>query len=203
MLSDYTIIRRLALEKGYRTFGHPTIAFIEGADAYPRSVMGICKYASILIFDELKNWEILPLLTLRQNIFADPQKPLQVEPGIYKVGEPDENSPVFITTNFSLTYFIVSTEIESGGYAGHLIVTDAEGLSVMTAWAAGKFSGEIAGKFVKNSGIELRVSHRKIVIPGYAASISGEMEDALPGWKVLVGPQEASDIPIYLKETWR
>lgn len=200
MVNDYTMIRRLALEKNYRTFGHPTIAYIDGENAFPQSVIGICKYASILIFDDLKEWESLPLLTLRQNIFTDPQKPLQVDPGIYKIGEPDTNSPVFVTTNFSLTYFIVSTEIESGGYSAHLIVADADGLSVMTAWAAGKFSGESAGKSVKNSGIESRVSHRNIIIPGLAAAISGELEDALPGWKVLVGPQEASDIPTYLKE---
>ena len=109
---------------------------------------------------------------------------------------------MFVTTNFSLTYFIVSTEIEGSGYSGHLILTDAEGQSVLTAWAAGKFSGEIVGKFVQSTGISDQVAHRDIIIPGYAAVISGELEDNLPGWNVRVGPQEASDIPAYLKEVW-
>jgi len=202
ILTNYTLIRRLSLENNYRNLGYPIILYLEGKDNFINSAVGICKYASIVVFNDVNDWEYLPLLTLRQNIFSDPQKPLQVEPGIYKVGEPDESSPVFVTTNFSLTYFIVSTEIEGGGFSGHLIITDAEGLSVLSAWSAGKFSGEIVGKFVKNSGIENNISHRNIIIPGYVAVISGELEDSLPGWNVYVGPQEASDIPSYLKEVW-
>lgn len=202
ILEDYTIIRRMALEKNYRPLGFPTVLFVDGENSFLHSVTGICKYASIIIFDKLENWERLPLLTLRQNIFADPQKPLQVDAGIHKVGEPDEKSPVFVTTNFSLTYFIVSTEIEGAGHSGHLLLTDSEGMSVLTAWAAGKFSGESVGKFVRESGVENKVSHRNIIIPGYVASISGELEDALPGWKVHVGPQEASDLSSFLNEVW-
>jgi len=202
ILSNYTLIRRLSLENNYRNLGYPIILYLEGENNFVNSVVGICKYASIVVFNDVNDWEYLPLLTLRQNIFTDPQKPLQVESGIYKIGEPDESSPVFVTTNFSLTYFIVSTEIEGAGFSGHLLVTDAEGQSVLTAWSAGKFSGEIVGEFVKNSGIENNISHRNIIIPGYVAVISGELEDTLPGWKVYVGPQEASDIPSYLKEIW-
>jgi len=202
ILTNYTLIRRLSLENNYRNLGYPIILYLEGEDNFINSAVGICKYASIVVFNDVNDWEYLPLLTLRQNIFTDPQKPLQVEPGIYKIGDPDESSPVFATTNFSLTYFIVSTEIEGAGFSGHLIVTDAEGLSVLSAWSAGKFSGEIVGKFVKKSGIENNISHRSIIIPGYVAVISGELEDSLPGWKVYVGPQEASDIPSYLKEVW-
>ncbi len=202
IISNYTLIRRLSIENNYRNLGYPIISYLEGEDNFINSAVGICKYASIIVFNDVNDWEYLPLLTLRQNIFTDPQKPLQVEPGIYKIGDPDESSPVFVTTNFSLTYFIVSTEIEGAEFSGHLIVTDAEGLSVLSAWSAGKFSGEIVGKFVKNSGIENNISHRSIIIPGYVAVISGELEDSLPGWKVYVGPQEASDIPSYLKEVW-
>ncbi|MFC1726752.1 acetyl-CoA decarbonylase/synthase complex subunit gamma, partial [candidate division KSB1 bacterium] len=202
ILKNYTLIRRSALEKNIKPFGYPAILHLQGDNIFINSIVGICKYASIIVFDDLKDCEHLSLLTLRQNIFTDPQKPLQVDAGIHKIGEPDERSPVFVTTNFSLTYFIVSTEIEGSGYSGHLILADAEGQSVLTAWAAGKFSGEIVGKFVKSTGIEDKVNHRDIIIPGYAAVISGELEDNLPGWNVKVGPQEASDIPSYLKEVW-
>ena len=202
ILKNNTLIRRSALEKNYKPFGYPTILYLNENNIFINAIIGICKYASIIIFENLETWEHLSLLTLRQNIFTDPQKPLQVDPGIHKVGEPDDKSPVFVTTNFSLTYFIVSTEIEGSGYSGHLILADAEGQSVLTAWAAGKFSGEIVGKFVQGTGIEDQVAHRDIIIPGYVAVISGELEDNLPGWNVLVGPQEASDIPAYLKEVW-
>lgn len=202
ILADYTISRRLALEKNFRPLGYPTILCLDDESSYIKSVIGICKYASIVVFEDLKDWEHLSLLTLRQNIFADPQKPLQVDAGIHKVGEPDDKSPVFVTTNFSLTYFIVSTEIEGAGFSGHLILTDSEGMSVLTAWAAGKFSGETVGKFIKESNIENLITHRNIIIPGYVASISGELEDALPDWKVYVGPQEASDLSSFLNEVW-
>ncbi|HEX7342944.1 MAG TPA: acetyl-CoA decarbonylase/synthase complex subunit gamma, partial [bacterium] len=142
------------------------------------------------------------LLTLRQNIYTDPQKPLQVDAGIYKVGEPHEKSPVYVTTNFSLTYFMVSTEIDGSGQPAWLVVVDAEGMSVLTAWSAGKFGGEKVGKFVKESGIGDKVAHRKVIIPGYVAVIQGEMEDALPGWEVIVGPQEAADIAPFVKDVW-
>ena len=202
ILADYTILRRLALEKNFRPLGYPAILYLNDEDSYFKSVIGICKYASIVVFEDLKDWEYLSLLTLRQNIFADPQKPLQVDAGIYKVGDPDYKSPVFVTTNFSLTYFIVSTEIEGAGFSGHLMLADSEGMSVLTAWAAGKFSGEKVGKFIKESDIENLVTHRNIIIPGYVASISGELEDALPDWKVYVGPQEASDLSSFLNEVW-
>ena len=125
---------------------------------------------------------------------------MTVTQGIYEIGTPDENSPVLITTNFSLTYFIVSGEIESSRIPSWLLIMDTEGLSVMTAWAAGKFVGDAVGMFVKKSGIEDKVKHRKIIIPGYAASISGDMEEELPGWEILIGPRDASLIPKYLKD---
>jgi len=142
---------------------------------------------------------LFTLFTLRQNIYTDPQKPIQVEAKVYPIGDPTPNSPVFVTTNFSLTYFMVSGEIENSGISAHLIITDAEGQSVLTAWAAGKFVGETIAKFIKDINVESQVKTRKIVIPGFVSQISGDLEDNLPGWEVIVGPQEASDIPSFVK----
>ena len=139
------------------------------------------------------------LMTLRLNLYTDPQKPIQVEPKVYAIGEPKPESPVFVTTNFSLTYFIVSGELENCGVSGWLVVPECEGMSVLTAWAAGKFSGASIAKFIKESGLEKQVSCRQLVIPGYVAQISGELEENLPGWKVLVGPQEAGDLESFVK----
>jgi acetyl-CoA decarbonylase/synthase complex subunit gamma len=143
--------------------------------------------------------QIASLITLRLNIFTHPQKPIQVEPKIYPVGEPNADSPVFVTTNFSLTYFIVGGEIENSGISAWLVVPECEGMSVLTAWAAGKFSGASVAKFCKEAGLEELVQRRDIVIPGYVAQISGELEEGLPGWNVMVGPQEAADIESFIK----
>jgi acetyl-CoA decarbonylase/synthase complex subunit gamma len=137
---------------------------------------------------------LLALFTLRQNIYTDPQKPIQVDPKLYAIGDPQPESWVFVTTNFSLTYFIVSGEIENAGVSAWLVVPDCEGMSVLTAWAAGKFTGQKVGQTVKAYKLEEHVKTREIIIPGYASAISGELEEALPGWKVTVGPQEAADI---------
>jgi len=141
------------------------------------------------------------LLTLRQNIYTDPQKPIQVDPKVYPIGEPNIDSPVFVTTNFSLTYFIVSGEIENSGISAHLLVCDCEGQSVLTAWAAGKFTGKGIAKFAKEINLEQTTKNRQIVIPGYASQISGDLEESMPGWEVIVGCQEASDIPSFVKNT--
>ncbi len=206
ILKNHTLIRRMALDRKLKGFGYPTVlslpADLNPWDAALAASTGIAKYAGIVL---LPNWQVaqfLPLLTLRQNIYTDPQKPLQVDAGIYKVGEPTDQSPVFVTTNFSLTYFMVSTEIDGSGQPAHLVVVDAEGMSVLTAWSAGKFGGEKVGKFVRESGLADKIAHRKVIIPGYVAVIQGEMEDALPGWEVIVGPQEASDIPAFVKDVW-
>ncbi len=166
-------------------------------------MLGITKFASVLALadDAAETW--LPLWTLRQNIYTDPQKPLQMDPGLYPMGEPDERSPLLVTTNFSLTYFIVSTELDGAGVPSHLAVVDTEGMSVLTAWSAGKFSGERVAKALKEMAATERVAHKTVVIPGYAAVISGELEDALgPGWRVLTGPQEASDIAPFFRDVW-
>jgi acetyl-CoA decarbonylase/synthase complex subunit gamma len=143
--------------------------------------------------------QLATLMTLRLNIYTDPQKPIQVEPKLYPIGEPKPDSPVFVTTNFSLTYFIVSGEIENSGISAWLLVPECEGMSVLTAWAAGKFSGATIGKFAKDIDLDNQVTARDIVIPGYVAQISGELEESLPGWKVLVGPQDAADIESFIK----
>ena len=160
----------------------------------------IAKYAGIVVLSDFRGDSLFPLLLERLNIFTDPQRPMTVTQGIYEIGAPNENSPVLVTTNFSLTYFIVSGEIEGSRVPSWLLIMDTEGLSVMTAWAAGKFSGDAVATFVKKSGIADKVKHKKIIIPGYAASISGEMEEELPGWEIIIGPRDASLIPKFLKD---
>jgi len=205
LFQDQVAIRRAALKAGNKTVGFPTIAFpCEMAsnldvETLIASLL-IAKYAGIVILSDFKGESLFPLLLERLNIYTDPQRPMTVTEGIYEIGSPDENSPVLVTTNFSLTYFIVSGEIEGSRVPSWLLILDTEGLSVMTAWAAGKFSGDVVGMFVKKCGIADKVKHRKIIIPGYAASISGEMEEELPDWEILIGPRDASLIPKYLKD---
>jgi acetyl-CoA decarbonylase/synthase complex subunit gamma len=136
------------------------------------------------------------------NLFTDPQRPLATTEGIYEIGNPNENSPVLLTSNFSLTYFLVSGEIENSKVPSYLLVKDTEGLSVMTAWAAGKFVADAIAPFVKKSGIADKVKHRKLIIPGYIASESGGLEEELADWQVQVGPREGAHIPAYLK-AWK
>jgi acetyl-CoA decarbonylase/synthase complex subunit gamma len=201
---DEVVIRNSALTAKFRPLGFPTITFPgEMTDDPMKEAMiasiFVAKYAGVIVLSDLYGESLFPLLVERMNIYTDPQRPLATEQGIYDIGAPNENSPVLITTNFSLTYFIVSGEIEGSKVASHLLVMDTEGLSVMTAWAAGKFVADLIGPFVKKSGIEDKVKHRKLVIPGYAAAESGGLEEELPGWEIMVGPREAAHIPAYLK----
>ncbi len=201
-VQNSTILRRSALRKDYKPFGHPLFKFItaeNGFDLMAEASACICKYDSVIALPAFDKAMLYTLLTLRQNIYTDPQKPIQVDPKIYPIGEPAAESPVFVTTNFSLTYFIVSGEIENSGISAHLVVCDCEGQSVLTAWAAGKFTGETIAKFVKAVELEAHVKTRKIVIPGFVSQISGDLEENLPGWEVIVGSQEASDIPSFVK----
>jgi len=205
MLSDLTQIRRVAIKKKFKSLGYPTIVFPgEGADnslmEAARAGIGIAKYASLIVLNSINKEMLLPLYTLRQNIFTDPQQPMQVTENLYKVGEPAEDAPLLITTNFSLTYFIVLGEIENSKIPSWLLVADSEGLSVLTAWAADKFNAPKIAKLVKKQNIEEKIKHRKLIIPGYVSVLSGEIEEELPGWKVLVGPREAANIPKYLRE---
>jgi acetyl-CoA decarbonylase/synthase complex subunit gamma len=197
-----TIARRTALKDNYKPLGYPSICIAETGDMLEDTVLAVnevSKYGGICVLPSFDPAQLSALMTLRLNIYTDPQKPIQVEPKVYAVGEPTEDSPVFVTTNFSLTYFIVSGEIENSGTSAWLLVPECEGMSVLTAWAAGKFSGATIAKFAKEIELENQVRTRQIIIPGYVAQISGELEESMPGWKVLVGPQEAADLESYVK----
>jgi acetyl-CoA decarbonylase/synthase, CODH/ACS complex subunit gamma len=203
-LEDQILIRRSALVKKFRPLGFPTITFPCEMTADPMkeallASMFIAKYGGIVVMANLEGHSLFPLLVERMNIYTDPQRPMATTEGIYEIGGPDENSPILITSNFSLTYFIVSGEIEGSRTPSWLLVKDTEGLSVMTAWAAGKFGADLIGPFVKKCGIADKVKHRKLIIPGYAAVISGELEEELPEWQILIGPREAGHIPAYLR----
>jgi acetyl-CoA decarbonylase/synthase complex subunit gamma len=206
-LDDQVIIRSAALNKKFRPLGYPTIAFPGEMtdDPMKEAVIAsilIAKYAGIIVLSDFQGESVFPLLVERLNIYTDPQRPLATTEGIYEINNPNENSPVMITTNFSLTYFLVSGYIETSKIPGWLLVKDTEGLSVMTAWAAGKFSADIIAPFVKKCGIEDKVKHHKLIITGYSAAESGGLEEELPGWEIMVGPREGAHIPGYLK-TWK
>jgi len=201
---DQVAIRRAALKDLNRSAGFPTITFPSemASNLDMETVLGatfIAKYGGIVVLSDFTGESLFPLLLERLNIFTDPQRPMTVTEGIYEINNPDENSPVLVTTNFALTYFIVSGEIEGSRVPSYLLIKDSEGLSVMTAWAAGKFAGDDVGMFVKKSGIADKVKHQELIIPGYSAAIAGEVEEELPGWTITVGPREAAHIPGFLK----
>lgn len=205
---DMIAIRRAALKNGNRSVGFPTITFpCEMADNLDVetmiAAMFIAKYGGIVVLSDFAGESLFPLLLERLNIFTDPQRPMTVTEGIYEIGSPNENSPVLVTTNFALTYFIVSGEIEGSRVPSWLLIKDSEGLSVLTAWAAGKFAGDDVGVFVKKSGIMDKVKHTELIIPGYAAAIVGDIEEELPGWTITVGPREAAHIPGFLRERFK
>lgn len=202
---DQVSIRRGAIVKKDRSVGFPTITFpCEMTDDFMMetllAAMFVAKYGGIIVLSDLQGHSLFPLLLARMNIYTDPQRPMAASPGIYEIGGPDENSPVLVTCNFSLTYFIVSGEIETSRVPAWLVVVDTEGLSVLTAWAAGKFVGDVVAEAMKKFGIEDKVNHKKVVIPGYAAAISGELEEELEGWEIMIGPRESAHIPAYLRE---
>ena len=201
---DQVAIRRAALKNLNRSVGFPTITFpCEMASNLDMETLiagtFIAKYGGIVVLSDFAGESLFPLLLQRLNIFTDPQRPMTVTEGIYEINNPNENSPVLVTTNFALTYFIVSGEIEGSRVPSWLLIKDSEGLSVMTAWAAGKFAGDDVGMFVKKSGIAEKVKHQELIIPGYAAAIAGDVEEELPGWTITVGPREAAHIPGFLK----
>jgi acetyl-CoA decarbonylase/synthase complex subunit gamma len=202
--SDQVIVRRAALQARIKALGFPTITLpCEMTDDPMKETLIaaalIAKYAGIVVLSTLQGEALFPLLLERLNIYTDPQRPMTTQQGIYPVNNPGADSPVMVTCNFSLTYFIVTGEIETSRVPAWLCVMDTEGLSVMTAWAAGKFVGDAVGGFIKKSGIAEKVNHKKLIIPGYAAGILGDLEEELPGWKVIVGPREAAHIPAFLR----
>jgi acetyl-CoA decarbonylase/synthase complex subunit gamma len=206
-LVQFTQLRRLAIKKSFRPLGFPLIAFPGEVDSTDEgeivaATQYIAKYAGIVVLDHFDPAVAYPLLTLRLNIYTDPQKPISVDPGIYEFNNPTADSPLLTTTNFSLTYFSVAGELDGSGMPAWLVICDAEGMSVLTAWAAGKFDAETIAKAVKAFGAGDKIDHKKITLPGHVAVLSGELEEELPGWEIQVGPREAVDIPAYLK-AWK
>lgn len=198
---DLTQLRRQALKKSNRPLGYPSLAIVDKNDSYEEAMEAtayIAKYAGIVLIRGIDSWEVLAILTLRQNIYTDPQKPLQIEPKLYPVGGATEKSPVLITTNFSLSYYTVLGEVEASKIPSYILSVDTEGMSVLTAWAAEKFNAESITKSLDKFGVKDAVSHKNLIIPGYVAVLSGDLEDQ-SGFKVIVGPKEAAGIPAFLK----
>ncbi len=202
---DQVFLRRAALVAKNRSLGFPTITFPceMTTDPLKEAIIAatfVAKYGGIIVLSDFQGEVVFPLLVSRLNIYTDPQRPMMMQQGIYPIGNPTEDSPVLVTTNFALTYFIVSGEIEASRVPAWLLVMDTEGLSVLTAWAAGKFVGDAIGQFVKKSGIVEKVKHRKIIIPGFVAAVSGDLEEELGAeWEVKIGPREAAHLTPYLK----
>jgi acetyl-CoA decarbonylase/synthase complex subunit gamma len=206
-LEDQIVIRSAALNKKFRPLGYPTIVFPAEMTDNPMkeaviATMFMAKYAGIIVLSDFQGESLFPLLVARLNVYTDPQRPLATKQGIYEINNPNENSPLMVTSNFSLTYFIVSGEIENSKVPSYLYVKDTEGLSVMTSWAAGKFSADIIGPAILKSGITDKIKHRKLIIPGYIAAESGGLEEEMPGWEILVGPRDAANLTPYLK-AWK
>ncbi|KPK31962.1 MAG: hypothetical protein AMK70_11435 [Nitrospira bacterium SG8_35_1] len=202
IIEHNTQIRRSALKKSFKPLGYPIINFVIRDDSILEASIAsvaIAKYSSIVVLSSIEKWKNLALFTQRQNIYTDPQVPMQVEQKIYEITDPTADSPLMITTNFSLTYFIVSGEIENSKVPSRLAVMDCEGLSVLTAWAAGKFTAAKIANFITESGVGDQISKKELILPGQVAILSGALEDKLEGWKITVGPREANAIPTYLK----
>ena len=198
---DFTQERRLALKKSNRSLGYPILAIVDNQDAYRETIETatyIAKYASIVLLKGIEPWQVLSLLTLRQNIYTDPQKPLQIEPKLYAVGKTSNESPLLVTTNFSLTYYTVLGEVEASKVPSYILSVDTEGMSVLTAWAAEKFTPDKIAESINKFSIKDAVSHTRMIIPGYVAVMSGDLEEK-SGWQVVVGPKEAAGIPSFLK----
>lgn len=214
-VNNFTMLRRAATEKGDKLLGFPVVGVPAATWIKPEATpeltkwketclasMLLARYANLLIIYTLDTWALLPLLTLRQNIYTDPRKPVAVDPGLREFGKPDAHAPVMFTSNFSLTYYTVASDLESAKIDCYLLVVDTEGLSVQTAVAGKKLTPDKVADIIKKTGIEGKVKHRKLITPGYAARLRGDIED-LTGWQVLVGPIDSSGIPKFLKEKWR
>lgn len=198
--------RKAAIKDNDRTCGYPSIvnvACLAKGDAHLQAALAslfTMKYGSIVVMEQMTYAEALPLYGLRQNVFTDPQKPMKVEPGIYQLNGADENSICVTTVDFALTYFVVSGELERSGVPMNLIINDAGGLSVLTSWAAGKFSSGSIAKFFAEQDIENKIKCRKLVIPGKVAVLKGELEAKLPGWEIIIAPNEAVQLPKFFKD---
>ncbi|NLC76292.1 MAG: acetyl-CoA decarbonylase/synthase complex subunit gamma [Clostridia bacterium] len=200
-IADFTQIRRLAIKKKFRPFGYPIIAFTASEDPMEEAAEAsayISKYASLIVMNTVEKAHILPLLSWRQNLYTDPQVPIRVEEKLHEVGNVTADSPVYITTNFSLTYYSVEGEVEASKIPSYILAVDTDGLSVLTAYADGKFEADKIAAVMKKCGLEEKVNHRNIVLPGLVAVLSGKLEEE-SGWNVIIGPREASAIPAFAK----
>ena len=199
-------IRKAAIKDGDRTFGYPSIVNlhkIAAGDLHKQAALlslFTMKYGSVIVAEHIGYAEALPLYGLRQNLFTDPQKPMKVEPGIYPLNGADENSVCLTTVDFALTYFLVSGELERSGVPVNLIINDAGGLSVLTSWAAGKFSSSSIAKFFQEQDIEGKIKSRKLIIPGKVADLKGELEAKMPGWEIIIAPNEAVQLVKFMKD---
>lgn len=201
VLADQTQIRRLAVKKKFRPFGYPTITFTTATDPREEVIEAsvyIAKFAGIIVLKADEKSQILPLLAWRQNVYTDPQKPIAVEAKVYELGAVTPASPVYICTNFALTYFAVEGEVAGSKIPAYILPVDTDGTSVLTSWASGKFSADSISAFLESSGIKDKINHTTCVIPGYTAVLSGKLKEK-SGWNVLVGPQEAAGIPAFAK----
>jgi acetyl-CoA decarbonylase/synthase complex subunit gamma len=203
-LFNLSRIRILGLKKVFRPLGYPIISFVNDGNADNQAAIAtslICKYSGIVVIDTVEPYALLPLLTTVMNIFTDPQKPVQVEPKVYQIGEPDKKSPLMFTTNFSLTYYTVESDVEASRIPSYILVVDTEGTSVLTAYSGDKLNEKTVADAMAKFGVEDMVDHRKLIIPGYVAVMSGKLEEAT-NWEVMVGPRECSMLPKYLQEVW-
>ena len=204
--ANTVLVRRTALKDGDRTFGYPSIvdlAKLAAGDEHLETALAAVftlKYGSIIVMERLGYAEALPLYGLRQNVFTDPQKPMKVAPGLYPMNGATPDDPCMLTVDFALTYFLVSGEIERSNVPVNLLITDASGMSVLTAWAAGKFSSSSIKKFFDEFELDKKINNRTLVIPGKVAVMKGEIQDKLPDWNVVVGTREAVEIVKFLKD---
>lgn len=197
-----TKIRRLAILDRDERFAHPVMTKLFGFENLFELVtvaaFHICRYSNLIVLDVFDEALLTTLFTLRQGIYTDPQKPLQVEAKVYEINEPDENSVVLLTTNFALTYFAVANELESSGIPAYLIVTPSDGMSVLTAWSADRLNSDIALKAINNSNLAQKVKNKEIIIPGLLADMQEELEEVVEGWKIVVGTKEVFNLPEFL-----
>jgi acetyl-CoA decarbonylase/synthase complex subunit gamma len=204
-LYNLSRMRVLSLKKVFRPLGYPTISFVLDGDTDQQAAAAtslICKYSGIVVVETIEPHAILPMLTLVSNIFTDPQKPVQVEPKVYPIGEPNENSPLMFTTNFSLTYYTVESDVEASRVPSYILVVDTEGTSVLTAYSGDKLNEKTVADAMAKHNVQSLVKHNKLIIPGYVAVMSGKLEEAT-NREVMVGPRESSMLPKYLKEVWK
>lgn len=205
VLGFLTQSRRAALNKKFRPLGCPVLTVSTGDDKIASALDAcsqVCKYAAVIVCDAWDPYLLLPILTTRQNIYTDPQKPVQVEPKVYEIGEVTPSSPLLVTTNFSLSYYSVESEVEASRIPCRILSVDTEGTSVLTAWAADKFNAETIAEALKKFGADEKLDHHRLIIPGHVAVIAASLAEEA-GWDVLVGPKEASGIGPYLKNDWK